>query len=345
MNPEASGKSMGRRDVRLWLWFGLIALVVGGWTVAWFVIRSAATERIELELTRLTTQGFKIECANRSIVGYPFRIEIHCANLAINEKTSGATVRFSRARAVGLIYQPSLVILEFDGPATALLPDGSQIATNWKLLHSSIRHKDGEIVQVSMAGDALDMTVSRPGLPVNRVKAGTMEVHLRPDLAERGLDAALSIRAGSMEIDGRPIGPDNLDLELDTTLARLPSNTQAPGFLASWAANDGRLDLKNVRASTANTAVQGRGAIGIEPDGLLNGVLKLTATGLEALAADPQATRRTPGLGVLASGFLLFGKPDAEGSKSGRTLDVSVERGRMKLGAMTIGTLPPIFGR
>ncbi|MEJ1159908.1 DUF2125 domain-containing protein [Prosthecomicrobium sp. N25] len=331
---------------RFGLLAGLVIAAVAIWSGVWAYARQTLAEAVETQLAALADNGLVLGCADRSIVGYPFRLELRCARFTVEDRRSGATADLGPGRGVALLYRPNHIILEFDGPGTATDPRGGTLLASWRLLQASLRFSDGVLTRASLAVDGLDGRFEGPGLQSVAVKATHAEIHGRPETPDAGFDLAADIRAGSLVVDGRRIGPEAVDLTADTELVRLPPEAEPglPAFLAAWAANDGRLDIRSIRLASGKLAVEGRGAMALEQTGLLTGMLKLVATGLESVN-DPKATGASPpaDLAVMASGFLLFGKPVKEGPVPGRSIDFVIEQGRMKLGAAPLGRLPPLF--
>lgn len=340
----AAGNGGGRRG-RRWL-IGILVLVALAWTAGWWWLRGEVAARLDAELARLAGRGLEVTCADRSIEGFPFRIELRCGRVAVADRVGGHSAAFAAGRAVALIYRPTHAIVELDGPGTVTAPDGVKLEGNWRLLQASLRFGDGRLQRASLAVDGLEGGATRPYLPPVTVKSERLELHLRPDPDRTGFDVAASVTAGALAVDGKRIGPEKTDVAFDTEIMRLPaaaSGAAAAGFLPAWAANDGRVDIRSLRFATGKLAVEGRGAFGLETDGTLTGMLKLTATGLDAVSEPPAKAAIGPDVAVLASGFLLFGRPAGTEPKAGRSLDFTIDQGRMKLGSTPLGRLPPLF--
>ena len=120
---DAAPAPIGTRSSRFWLYapIALLLLVAIAWSVAWFVIRDRAAEGLDACSRREARAGRQWTCKDRRIGGYPFRIEVSCAELA--SCRDGVTASLGRVKSVAQVYQPRFVITEIDGPV-----DGSPTA-------------------------------------------------------------------------------------------------------------------------------------------------------------------------------------------------------------------------
>lgn len=359
-----TAKSSGRLGPRLI--FGLVLIAAGLWTAAWFYIRGQVSTEIDRSLAQMAAGGLVIECPERSVAGYPFRIEIRCDGPTFEDRVSGLKATARGLRAVALVYQPNLIIVELDAPVTATTRTGAKLAAQWGVMQTSLRFRDGELQRASVSFDTLDGRWSPVGQPEATLAATRLELHGRRDEAVEGLDIAAFVTAGKVTQGGQRLGPETVNLSLDASLVRLPLEPGGgPHFLADWADSDGRVALKSVKAVAGPATLEGRGEIRLETDGMLSGAITLIANNLERLgeAAEPAKAEKpksangrpvkdtagppeitvTPEMAALAGGFLLFGKPAKDGPPGGRSLEFTLDHGRMKLGATPLGRLPPLF--
>jgi len=107
------------RRSRFWLFAppALLALLVAALAAAWFVIRARTGDALDAFVANESAAGRRWDCPERAIAGFPFRIEVSCARLAI-EGPEGALAA-GRLRTVTQIYQPRHTIFELDGPFRA----------------------------------------------------------------------------------------------------------------------------------------------------------------------------------------------------------------------------------
>ena len=118
---------------RLWPVFVpsvLVLVLAVGWSAFWFYAASQVDVQFDAWRAREAKAGRSYECANRSVAGYPFRLEVRCADPVISLTAQTAeqvahrtplTMRLKEILAVAQIYDPRLVIAEFTGPGTVLM--------------------------------------------------------------------------------------------------------------------------------------------------------------------------------------------------------------------------------
>ena len=104
------------RSSRVWLYAPFIALVLAAaaWTGFWFIIRGRVIDAVDTALAKEAGLGRSWDCTDRSVSGFPFRVELRCGALSLSSARWGETVRVQTgpALAVGQIYTPNLVIAQ-----------------------------------------------------------------------------------------------------------------------------------------------------------------------------------------------------------------------------------------
>ncbi len=116
------------RRSRFWLYapfvtLGLFCII---WSGFWFYGRMKIIEVMDSAIARAASQGRDLSCPERSIGGFPFRMELICANATFAMETPDGKVslgieRFAiNARAL----DPTAVIAVLDGPLTFSTPTG-----------------------------------------------------------------------------------------------------------------------------------------------------------------------------------------------------------------------------
>ena len=320
----------------------VVVVVAIGVSVAWSQIRTRVVEEMDRQIGLMAARGVAVTCKDRTVYGFPFRIELACADPGLTAK-DGTTVSAKALRAVTLLYNPFLVIVELDGPFTLRRPDGVAVDASWKVLQASIRLGSSGPERVSIAADDLDIAASGGDRPPVKLVAAHGELHARHAADATGpfdADLAAQFDRATLTEAAKPLGPEKLDITLDATVLGVPA-PGAPEPGKAWAANGGKVELRNLSLVTPKEMkVEGTGSFGPRPDGLVDGRIRLTASGLERVASGGKLS---PELAAVATGFLFMGAPVETGDKRGRALDLVIEQGRLKLGKMALGTLPAVY--
>lgn len=292
MPMDGAGK---RRGSRFWLFapFGLFALVVVGWSAAWFLISDRVASELDAVVARERDLGRDWDCAERSISGFPFRIEIGCASLVFT-RGDGASFALGRSRATAQVYQPRHVIFEIAGPMRG--GDGSTLVEgDWELLQGSVRGLGRGDEQVSAYAVSPRLRAVAPrfaalgGAPVE-ASADRLEIHARPSpglAPERGaLDIVLRAgQAASQALDGLTGDRAPADVEIQaraTYLRGLPSG-EPRDMAAIWRDRGGRLDLALFDVAKGNARIQLRGDLALDALLRLEGRIEPSAAGIDDL--------------------------------------------------------------
>ncbi|MGP9822422.1 DUF2125 domain-containing protein, partial [Salinarimonas sp. NSM] len=194
-----------RRGSRVWLFtpFVLLGLLVVAWSIAWFVIRERVASELDARLAAQVSQGRTWTCADRRIGGFPFRIEISCARLAL-ETDDGLFLDLGPARALAQVYQPRHVIVEVDGPLAARTPEGT-LDVEWTLLEASVRNLGRGTEQLAVVVADPRARVAAAGLPTPlAAQAARAELYVRPSPGATRLEGPIDavLRAVALEAPG-----------------------------------------------------------------------------------------------------------------------------------------------
>ncbi len=284
------------RHSRFWLYtpFVLLLLLAIAWSVAWFFIRNRAAEALDSWIAAEASNGRQWTCGDRTIAGYPFRIEIVCDTLQL--KQGAVTASFGRTEAVAQVYQPRLVIVEVAGPLR--VTDGkANVQGEWDLLQASIHASQSGLQRLSVAAKSPKFTVT--GLTPQDIATWSqyLELHLRPNpsrASEKAYDAALIVRQATVPLLDALIGGSELtDLNADVTV------TQATGLqgrpiaqeLERWRSAGGGLDILTLSAAKGPRRMEAKGKLNLDEEHRPAGQLTVAAAGLDGLIGSITGNR------------------------------------------------------
>ena len=321
---------------------GVIA-VIAAWSVAWWYIADTAGTVIDRTIADLRRGGTVIACGGREIGGWPFRIEVRCAPLAL-KAPDGTTLTVAAARAVALVYKPRHIIVEADAPAEIARGGRAPGAIAWSLGHASIIVGDHGPRELSVALE--DPRISGFGpLGLKDVAAKQVQFHMREAPDRPGaIDIALSI-ADLVESPvplGAPIGA-GLQARLP---ANVMANTAGPVALTALAAGGPAVDIASahLEADTARLALGGHlelnaaGAAEGKLDLRVTDASRVTAVLKRLLPADPAKLESIEGA------ITGFGRKTEEDGQTVHILPIQIRNGQASLGLVPLFRLPAIGG-
>jgi hypothetical protein len=338
----------GSRRSRFWLFapFVLLALVAVAWSVAWFVIRGRVAERLDAVLAREAAAGRQWTCADRSVAGYPFRIEVACSALTLERGPARAS--FGRVVSVAQVYQPRLIIAEVAGPLRVENGD-ARIEAQWSLLQMSLHLAQGGFQRASLVAQGPSLRATGVAPAEIAASAERLEAHVRPDpgriVGEGAYDVALSAGKAAVPALNEFIGGDEpVDLSADVVLTRARTLTgSAPNEAAErWRQAGGSLELTRVALAKGPRRLEAKGALALDDLHRATGRLELAAAGLEDVVARITGVR-VGGTGGALLGALMGGpKPGADRAGAGgapklaQLPAVRLENGRVLLGPLAL---------
>jgi len=306
------------RRSRFWLYtpFVLLLLLAIAWSVAWFVIRNRTAEALDGWIAAEARAGREWTCRDRTIAGYPFRIEVVCN--ALDFRRGAVAASFGRTEAVAQVYQPRRIIAEVAGPLR--VSDGAvTVQGSWDLLQASVNASPAGLQRLSVAADAPKIAVA--GLPGGEL-AGSgrrLEFHVRPNpsrTAEQARDVAATITEARIPLlDALIGGAEPANLTADVTV------TRADGFrggtiaqeLELWRSAGGKVDILMLSGVKGPRQIEAKGELRLDEQHRPAGQLNVSAAGLDGLLGNLTGGR----IGGNLLGMLLGQGPRANAAQPG----------------------------
>lgn len=334
-----------RRQSRFWLYGPTLLLVIlaAAWSVFWFYARGRAAAEIDAALAREAERGRTWTCNDRTIGGYPFRIELRCNALTLTSTRWGDAVRVETgpAVAVGQIYSPSLVIVELTGPAKVTLPEGRSVALTWTNLDASLAWRNPE--RFALVASDLTAVQTAPGLNPETWSSKSLEAHLRRNPARPATDQAVDIALTAKGTVLPPIdmllrNTDTGEIALEATLTQAEAFRKGfnPDALESWRGANGAFELTRLVSTKGKARVDGSGQLQLDPMRRVSGDLRLAAAGIEQIGGIR--------IGSLLGGLggLLGGRGADPAATPGLTPlpPVSLREGRVFIGPFRLPLQP-----
>ena len=274
----------------------LLLIAAVAWTAFWFYSASQVDVVADAWRAREAQSGRVYDCAQRSVSGYPFRLEVRCehARVSLASQTAGQTeaqapitAKLGNILVMAQVYDPKLLIAEFTAPATISDPNSaSSMIVNWRTARSSIVGLPGIPQRVSLVFDdpALDRVKGSLQLPLLRAKH--IELHGR--IAEGSptdhpvIETVLRVASGSVQ-EVHPLLAQPFDAEVRAKLSGLQDLAPKPWperFRELQAAG-GHAEIVQSRIQQGDLIAVASGTLGLTPEGRLDGELQMTVAGIE----------------------------------------------------------------
>lgn len=338
--------ALTRRRSRFWLYapFVLLILAAAGWSGFWFYVQGQVTGTLDSALAREAQAGRTWTCADRSVAGYPFRIEVRCSSLTLTSSRWGDTVsvRTGPSVAVGQIYTPGLAILEVTGPLQATLPEERKLDLGWSRFEASIALRLDGFERLSVVMAEPNGVLSAPGRENQIWRAAQFEAHVRrnptrPE-ADRATDIAISAKGSVLpELDAF-IGttePGDLDLQATVTQSIAFRRGFNPDALETWRAAGGQLELTRLVTTKGKARVEASGRLLLDQAHRVAGQVNASVAGIDRIGGMQ--------IGGLMGGLggLFGGQAQAGGTPGMTPLPPLVLReGRFYLGPLRLPVQP-----
>ncbi|AWN41062.1 DUF2125 domain-containing protein [Methylobacterium durans] len=346
-DPEARAEqaltAKPRSRIGLFLPFGLLLALVVLWSAGWFFIRDRAAREMDSWIAREAAAGRAWTCADRSLGGYPFRIELRCASLKLARSDGGFTL--GPVTALVQIYQPRHGLLMAQGPFHVDQGDLSADVT-WKALEGSFHGASGGFVRASLVVDEPKGSVRGAGPEPIDFATKHLELHARPTPGRFEKDGAVdvSLRAAQVllpVIDAFVGSAAPADLALDATVNRATvlRTGPVPQELEAWRQADGSLDLTMLSFAKGDRRLQARGTLDIDEAHRPAGQLDLRAAGLESIVGQIMGQRMGAEKGALIGN--LVGQFLGGIRRQDREPDAPAE-GERRAGDPALKPLPPL---
>jgi hypothetical protein len=293
-NVKSAPLDAPRRRSRWGLYIAPVLLLIAAiaWSAFWFFAASQVGVQADAWRAHEAKSGRIYDCANRSVGGFPFRLEISCdsPSVTLASQTAQAANRFTakldQILVVAQVYDPKHVIAEFSGPAAITDQGGQSFAANWKLGRASVFGLPDVPQRASVVFDAPTLARVDGSMQVPLAEAGHVELHGR--LAEGSpkdapvIETVLQINKGTIR-GLHPLLADPFDADVRALVSGLKdlSPKPWPARFREIQAAGGHVEIVQSRIQQGDLVAVAAGTLGLSPSGRLEGELQMTVAGIE----------------------------------------------------------------
>jgi hypothetical protein len=319
----------------------LVGLLAAGWSAFWYQQVGKFETRLDELIEREASLGKQWTCAQRKIGGFPFRLEATCGKTSLVLKDAGLSLGIGTVRAVAQAYDPSLMIIEADGPMQITNQASETWTTKWELARSSVRFdlKNLKDLPERSSLEIKSISVFAPNNPKVSTTIESIDVQARRNpekfATERAFDLAFTV-TNLVDFMLAEITKTNdpLTLSYDLTITRNPepSKKPLPEQLELWRIQGGLVTLRQMMVNRGPFNLVMSGEMGLDAQHRPDFRLDTKVKGLdELLKASGQKAD------ILN---LLGGKRAASGEM---TFNLRTQSGQAFLGPLPLGKMPPLY--
>lgn len=318
---------------KLFVPVGALFALFGALAVFWFWSIRTADAQIDAWIAREASLGRVWTCPERSLGGFPFRIQVQCLKPRFTRTDSPMKGELDAIRAVAQIYQPTLMIIEADGPLQ--LDDGRSLyKLDWTVLRASLRGRPGErLDRLSVEGSDVVLNWTDAMGTARTAAAAKAAFHIRRDLERPAADHAYEI-ATSLVGFAFPALDAITGGTGQAALTFVGGLTHADPFagqglqreLERWRQAGGKMLIRDFSISKDASRLAVQGELALDDRARPQGMLDINMTGLD-------------------NAMKMLGMPPLRGENGGQTatLKLRFDRGQIFLGPIPLGKTFPLY--
>ena len=312
-------------------------LLGAGWSAGWYYVQGRVGQVLDEQIARLEQSGKIVECQNRSIEGFPFRIVINCPGFLFNDIASGFGFNFQSLKTAAQIYQPGKIVAEMQPVGGLNTPLQGRMAIDWSSLRASVFANLDGVDRFSLLGK--EMKVIPVSGDLATAQLGEFQLHGRK--ADEN-DVQLAVRMRDVVSD-KALWPD-FDLETYVKVSGVYSQMIAGKMLDQIGRESGLAGLVEdvIYSPVDGGKVTLSGPFSVDQNGLVTGQFNLVGSDvpalIEALAnSNPLFAKDIRSVGTMLSSVAV--KND-DGSMA---ITLLINKGQIMFGLIPVGFLPPVY--
>lgn len=350
MQPNGP-KTTQRRNAYSWLLPPAAVVMAGviGWPVFWYVKSHETAAALTAWTAHEARLGRTWSCPTQKTGGFPFSVEISCANLLFQGEILGkpltGTVRGFRATSP--LLRTDNLHAEMDSPFAAKTSDGTfDITIQWGELFLDLEGRPGALDRLSLSGKHVRLHGKIGGIgPVEGAFGDVSgDFVLMQDRDDHAYDFTVSINQGSIPALGSLLATQlPIDAQVGGTISQvdLRGAETLQDFLENWRSANGHVDITTAWLTSGHIIFDAKGGLDLDGQHRLNGKLDASFAGLDKafrqLGVDPALITA----GQVLSGLLGGG----QGGGAGRMkLPLTFSGGFLSIGPVrTRIQIPPLY--
>jgi len=321
----------------------LFALWFGGW----FAFASYADGKLSQFIEGIHKNGTTVDCTNRDMRGFPFRIGIHCDTLLVDRPSDLFSIELGAVQTTAQLYAPGEMIAEVSGPLKSL-SNGVELAGNWSAMRLFLD------ARLTNGFDLASLTFSDVSLALGEIalKVADGALHIRPTPPNElntteltSLDGAVRLTTLAAILPELTV-PD-ATVEADATLLDGYQDLIVDQRPIQSVLRDGAaLNIRNLALTLPNGGrLAISGLVEMDPTGLLSGTITIGVN--DPNAVSQWAGQIDPGLAqsisLVAQAIAGMGKSTRIGNADMKAIVLDIDKGYVSLGFLKLpDQIPPL---
>lgn len=336
----------GRKPRRLGLIlpFVLAALLIIGWSAGWLWLRTQAERGMDAQVEQMRASGYEISWKQRTIGGFPFRLNVSLTEARIREP-SGWALAAPRLEAQAPVYSLGNWIAAAPEGLTFTRPNGGPVEMKGRLIRASIGELSDSPPSFSFEGRGLTFTPGAGAQPFALSAAELVELHLRAMPEDQGV-VRFRVDQGKARLSGlfaRIAGEKPVSMIFEGVMSEASSfrGRDWASAVRAWVDAGGQMSVRQggVTAGEALIGAQS-GTLTVGSDGRLRGTLDAS------LQQAPRALEAMGETGVIpqdaAQAASIVAQARAVGGDLARAT-LNFQAGQTTLGPVAIGPAPRVY--
>ncbi len=325
--------------------FIALAIAAAAWSGFWVMARDRLGAGLDTAAANLTAAGYPLTWKDRTIGGYPFRMDVTLTEVRAGAP-GGWALEAPRIDAEANAFSLGSWLVAAPVSLTFVRPEAGPVVVTGQLIRASITHLTAHPPSLSFEGVKLNFAPAPGAQPFALTAADRVEFHLRAGPNDEG-GVFASVENGQARLTGlfaRVAAGKPISIVWNSTLSKMSAFTGKswPDAVRHWSDAGGAMTVRQA-GLTAGDAVVGAtgGALRAASDGRLAGSLPLT------LRQAPRALTALGETGVIdptaatAAGQVAEARQAPGGDAAQATL--YFQAGRTTLGPVALGAAPKVY--
>jgi len=284
----------GRRRRRRWPVVAPLVLVVVlalAWVWLWYYAASVADRTLAGWVEREEAAGRFYACGSQSIGGFPFRIEVSCADPSaeIRNQPPAYAVKAKTVGFVAEVWHPTELTGTVGGPvslATAGNPPGW--FADWTRSRIVVRGLPPDPEGFSVRLDDIHVDGALPGgHTIFRAKTADLQGRVIAGAPRDHPVIEVTLHLAAANAPGfHPLLAEPTDVEIVAVVRGFKDLSPKPWterVREMQAATDGGIEIKSLRVAQKSAVVVGAGSLNVNAHGKLDGLVRVAVVGIERL--------------------------------------------------------------